>query len=162
MRFVLILVSLLVAAVPARAERQSLGTFSQWGAFREGGRCFAIARPDGSDRLRGAGSFAAIGYWTARGVRGQLNVRFARAPRAGSAVILRIDDGTFELAGSGLDAWAADPRSDAAIVAAMRSGVTMSVETRAAGGAMLRDYYLLRGAATAIDAAAIACAGKKP
>jgi hypothetical protein len=33
----------------------------------------------------------------------------------------------------------------------------MSVETRSVRGATVRDFYLLRGAATAIDAAAIAC-----
>jgi hypothetical protein len=36
--------------------------------------------------------------------------------------------------------------------------VEMSVETRSQGGGLMRDDYALRGAATAIDAAAIACA----
>jgi hypothetical protein len=40
----------------------------------------------------------------------------------------------------------------------MRTGIEMSVETRSASGALVRDSYRLRGAATAIDAAAIACA----
>jgi hypothetical protein len=40
----------------------------------------------------------------------------------------------------------------------MRTGLEMTVESRAAAGALIRDSYRLRGAATAIDAAAIACA----
>jgi hypothetical protein len=40
----------------------------------------------------------------------------------------------------------------------MRSGIDMIVETRSDRGALVRDYYQLRGAATAIDAAAVGCA----
>ena len=84
--------------------------------------------------------------------------RLSRAKREGSAVLLRIDDRTFQLRGGGADAWAADPAADAEIVSAMRTGIEMNVETRSASGALVRDSYRLRGAATAIDAAAIACA----
>jgi hypothetical protein len=37
----------------------------------------------------------------------------------------------------------------------------MSVETRSERGALIRDLYRLRGAATALDAAAIACAPRR-
>ena len=40
----------------------------------------------------------------------------------------------------------------------MRTGVDLAVETRATDGLLVRDQYRLRGAATAMDAAAIACA----
>ena len=39
----------------------------------------------------------------------------------------------------------------------MRTGIAMTVETRAASGRLIRDQYQLRGAASAIDAAALAC-----
>ena len=74
------------------------------------------------------------------------------------AILLRIDGRVFQMIGRGADAWAPDPAADAAIVAAMRNGVEMRIETRSAGGGRVRDHYHLRGAATAIDAAAIACA----
>ena len=76
-------------------------------------------------------------------------------------MLLRVDGRTFQLLGGGRDAWAPDPRADAEIQAAMRTGVDMVVETRAAGGALIRDQYALRGAATAMDAAAIACAPRR-
>ena len=72
--------------------------------------------------------------------------------------LLKIDDRTFQLLAGGRDAWAQDGRADAEIVAAMRTGVAMTVETRSERGAFVRDNYGLAGAATAIDAAAIACA----
>jgi hypothetical protein len=145
-------------ATPAAAQQQSLGIFGTWGAFRGPDRCHAIAEPYQPPRAGDGRGFASVGYWPARAVGGQAFFRLSRAKREGSAVLLRIDDRTFQLRGGGADAWAADPAADAEIVSAMRTGIEMSVETRSASGALVRDSYRLRGAATAIDAAAIACA----
>jgi hypothetical protein len=149
---------LMVMAAPALAQPQSIGIFGTWGAFRGPGRCYAIAEPFQAPRPGDGRGFASVGYWPARAVGGQAFFRLSRAKREGSAVLLRIDDRTFQLRGGGADAWAADPAADAELVSAMRTGIEMSVETRAADGALVRDSYRLRGAATAIDAAAIACA----
>ena len=73
-------------------------------------------------------------------------------------MLLRIDGRSFQLLGGGRDAWAPDARADAEIQAAMRTGIDLVVETRSADGRLVRDHYRLRGAATAMDAAAIACA----
>jgi hypothetical protein len=145
-------------AFPAGAQPQSVGIFGQWGAFRDTTRCYAISEPAGPRRREGERAFASVGYWPGRNIRGQVHFRFARPKRPGSAVLLRIDDRTFQLIGGGIDGWAPDAAADAAIVSAMRTGVAMSVETRSQNGSLLRDDYPLRGAATAIDAAAIACA----
>ena len=59
--------------------------------------------------------------------------------------------------GGGRDAWTPDGRADDEIMTAMRTGIEMIVITRAVGGTVVRDHYRLRGAATAMDAAAIAC-----
>jgi hypothetical protein len=148
----------LLAAVPAAAQQQSLGVFGLWGAFSERERCYAIAEPQGA----GAGrAFASAGWWPRRGARGQIHFRLSQPKRAGSAILLRIEERTFQLMGGGADAWAPDSRADAEIVAAMRTGLQMSVETRADRGALIRDSYNLRGAATALDAAAIACATRR-
>jgi hypothetical protein len=151
---------LLALSSPVAAQRLSLGIFSQWGAFRDERpqRCFAIAQPVRSPKAEGWQAFASVSYWPAQRTRGQVHFRLSRQKRQGSAVLLRIDDRTFQLVGGGANAWAPDRRADAEIVATMRSGVNMSVETRSVRGARVRDYYQLRGAATAVDAAAIACA----
>lgn len=146
----------ILVAVPAVAQRQAVGIFFQWGAFREAGRCFAMAVPE--DGRQDSGAYASIGYWPDRRLAGQIHFRLSREKRPESAVLLKIDDASFQLIGGGAEAWAPDRRADAAIVAAMRSGIEMRIETRGAGGRLVRDRYGLRGAATAIDAAAVACA----
>ncbi len=148
-------------AVPAAAQPQSLGIFASWGAFRDGARCYAITAPHESPPPRGWRPFAAIGHWPARGRGGQLHVRLSREKRQSSAVLVRIDGRSFQLAGGGRDAWAPDVRADAEIQAAIRTGIELAVETRGVDGRPVRDLYRLRGAATAMDAAAIACAPRR-
>lgn len=160
MRRIPFFIVLLALATPVAAQKQSLGIFFQWGAFREEApkRCFAIAEPHRSPKPEGWRPFASIGFWPGTKARGQVHFRLSRNKRPGSAVLLRIDDRTFQLFAGGASAWARDAQADAEIVAAMRSGIDMIVETRSDRGALVRDHYQLRGAATAIDAAAVACA----
>ena len=157
----MLLLSTLSFSAPSEAQRQSLVINGMWGAFAERNRCYAISEPVRPGRAGANRAFASIGWFPGRAVRGQVHIRFAEPKRPGSAVLLRIDGRTFQLIGGGADAWAPDGRADAEIVAAMRSGVEMIVESRNARGGTMRDGYRLRGAATAIDAAAIACAPKR-
>lgn len=157
MRRTVIALLCLAAATPALAQRRPLGTWFFWGAFRDNERCFAISEPHQASADQGQRPFASIGWWPGRGLAGQLHVRLGRQKRQGSAVLLRVDGRTFQLVSGARDAWAPDARADAEIVAAIRTGVDMSIETRSANGLAMRDLYRLRGAATAIDAAAIAC-----
>lgn len=163
MRFALLTIASVALAVPAVAQRQAIGIFGNWGAMREGdgSRCFAIAEP--TRELRGLEwrPFASVAYWPGRNARGQVHFRLSRMKRAGSVLLLRIDDRTFQLAGGGMNAWAPNPGADAEIVSAMRSGIDMTLETRSDRGGIVRDNYQLRGAATAIDAAAIACSRRR-
>jgi hypothetical protein len=159
-RFSILLLSSVLAA-PAAAQPQSLGAFGSWAAFRDGGRCYAITQPYQAPEAQGWQPFASVGIWPGRGRGGQLHIRLSRATRTGSAVLLRIDGRPFQLIGGGRDAWAPDGRADADIQAAMRTGIDLVVETRATDGLAVRDLYRLRGAATAMDAAAIACAPRR-
>jgi hypothetical protein len=141
------------------AAPEPLGIFSGWGAFddREGRKCYAIGQPFNlPDRLEPL-AFASVSYWPGRGAGPQLHVRLSREKRAGSAVILRIGSRIFQLRGAGTDAWAANAAADRQIAEAMRTGLEMAVETRSTRGSRIRERYQLRGAASAIDAAAIAC-----
>jgi hypothetical protein len=150
----------LILAGPVAAQQQALGVFGSWGAFEQDAprRCYAIAEPHRSPRPINWRPFASVGFWPTRGVRNQVHFRLSREKRPGSAAILRIDDRSFQLIAGGNNAWAPNAEADAEIVAAMRRGLDMRVETRSVGGRRIRDQYRLRGAATAIDAAAIACA----
>ncbi|MGE4429504.1 MAG: hypothetical protein AB7E05_02055 [Sphingobium sp.] len=143
----------------ARAA-DSLGVFDGWGAFRDGGqgRCYAIAEPGRSSPSGGGGHpYAAIGTWPDRGVRGQFHVRLSRQPAEKSRVYLSLGERRFALVSQGQDIWSQDAAMDGAIVSAMRSAQTMSVEGTARNGRAFYDLYVLKGAATAMDAAALAC-----
>jgi hypothetical protein len=148
----------LAVAVPVQA-RDALGVFSDWGAFRDArpNRCFAIAEPfrGGAGKWR---PFASVAHWPGAKVRAQLHLRLSREKRGDAPVTLSVDGQRFSLSGAGGDVWSPDARTDAAIVAAIRSGRSMSVATVAANGSAFADVYRLKGAATAIDAAALGCA----
>lgn len=152
----------LLAMAPASAAlaRDSLGTFAQWGAFRDPQvpRCYAIARPYNAQGRDGGQAFASVGHWPLRSVRNQVHFRLSRSAAPGTQVSLAIIGKRVPLRALGGDAWAADARADAAITAAMRTGKTMSVTFTAATGGRRVDRYTLPGAATAIDAATIGCA----
>lgn len=148
----------LLGATPV-AARDSLGVFDRWAAFRDATplRCYAISVP-----VRGGSNgrwrpFAAIGTWPAQGARAQVHIRLSRERRQNAQLTLSVGDRRFALVAGNADAWAPDARTDAAIVAAMRSSRSMSVEGLASNGAPFADTYALRGAATAIDAAALGC-----
>lgn len=139
--------------------RSALGTFEGWGAFRDERplRCFAIAEPvrAGGGKWR---SFASVATWPQAGLRGQVHIRLARERLASAPVTLTIGARRFAMVAGGADVWAPDPRADAAIVAAMRSAPAMRITTRAVTGAPFSEVYALKGAATAMDAAALGCA----
>lgn len=151
----------MVLALVAQASgtgREALGTFERWGAFRDASppRCFAIAQPVAT--VGGNWKpFASVASWPRDGTRNQLHVRLSHSRDARAKVTLSIGERRFELVAGEADAWSPDARTDAAVVAAMRSGRSMSVETVARGGKPYADVYALKGAATAIDAAALGC-----
>jgi len=157
-----LLVSLTLLAAPALA-RDSLGMFGSWGAFRDpqasgGPRCYAIAMAAPSTLQRDYQPYAAIGTWPRQQVRGQIHFRLSRKLQPNTPITLIMSGQRYQLVGGGGDAWAADKRMDAAIVAAMRSAGEMTVSARGADGRGFTNTWSLDGAATAMDAAAVGCA----
>lgn len=150
----------LALATPADA-RDSLGVFERWGAFRDARplRCYAIAQPTRPAPKNAQWQpFASVAFWPAARQRNQLHIRLSRARGPQARVVLAIGSQRWPLLAGGADAWAPDPRADAAIVAAMRSAESLYVTSRTPAGTLFTDAYRLRGAATAIDAAALGCA----
>ena len=150
----------LLFAAPATA-RDSLGIWNTWGAFSDAGvpRCYAIAKGTGAEgRSDEFQPFFTVGNWPRRGTRGEVHVRLSRRIGPGGTVTLSIAGERFALMAGAADAWAADRRMDAAIVAAMRSARTMTVTARSASGRVFSDSYTLAGAASAMDAALLGCA----
>ncbi len=152
------LIAALIAA-PALA-RDSLGMFNSWAAFRDpqAPRCYAIAMAAPSTMQRDFQPYADVAWWPRHGVRGQVHFRLSRKLAPNAAISLSIGGQKIPLVGGGGDAWAADKRGDAAIMAAMRSAKEMTVNARDAAGRGFSNSYDLQGAATAMDAAAVSCA----
>jgi hypothetical protein len=144
------------------AAKDALGVFGQWGAFRDPAvpRCYAIAAAEDNarDSKRETAPSVSVGTWPRRGIRGQVHVRLSRGLAQGAAISLRLGGRSFTLTGHGTDAWAADARMDATIIAAMRSAPSLTVSARDGAGRRFTDRYSLEGAATAMDAATVGCA----
>jgi hypothetical protein len=153
------LLFMLLFAAPAVA-REPLGVFERWGAFSDAAprRCYAIAQPVRAGAAARWRPFASVATWPGRGARNQLHIRLSRERDPRARVTLSVGERRFGLVAGKADAWAPDKRTDAAVVAAIRSGRSMSVESLSRGGQPFADVYALRGAATAIDAASLACA----
>lgn len=155
----LVAVLALVTASPALA-RESLGLYGTWGAFRDPvvPRCYAIAMAERGNLWRDYQPFAAVGNWPRRGARNQLHFRLSRRLAEGSSITLRIGGQRYVLTGGGGDAWPANERDNAAIIAAMRSATRMTVTAQGAKGGRFSNTWPLPGAASAMDAALIGCA----
>jgi hypothetical protein len=155
--------ALLAAPALGQGARTALGIFESWGAFRDAStsRCYAVATPDSSAGRASVRGYASVGFWPKSRIRQQFYVRLSRPRGERAELRLTLGERRFVLTGNGVHGWASDQRIDAAIVAAMRSKASMVVESTGADGRRIADRYQLRGAATAIDAAALGCAGMR-
>lgn len=147
----------------ALSARTSLGVFGDWGAFRDPaqGRCYAIATAQPDPRRTDRQGYMTVGIWPRARVQGQLYWRLARTPLPGAIVTAQIAGRSYRLQVQGTGAWSRDEAMDAALKAAMRSARNLSVVYRDTNGRRFADRYRLQGAATAIDAATLACAQRR-
>lgn len=154
----LLLLAVLIAT-PALA-REALGMFGEWAAFKDPAtpRCYAIAKAAPSTLQRDYQPYVTVAWWPRQNQRGQVHFRLSRKLQANAPIVLTVGRTRINLVGGGGDAWAADARGDAAIVAAMRSASEMTVSARDAGGRGFSNTWPLQGAASALDAATLACA----
>lgn len=146
----------LFAAILLAVTPTSLGIYEAWGAFADTGprRCYAMSAPV----QKGRTGFVAVGVWPASGPRSQLHVRLSRPRSDAARVTLTIGERRFRLIAGPRDGWAPDAETDRAIVAAMRGARSLSVESVGTDRRPFADVYRLSGAASAIDAARVACA----
>jgi hypothetical protein len=157
-RIVTLLLGMLASAAMARGAVIYAG--GAWAAIDRGAACEALSR---SVRIAAKGKVQAEAGFTFSADRrrwGEFHARLRRMPREGAAVMLNVGGQPFLLVSRGNAAWSAGPLQEQAIIAALRGATGMAVESRDSAGRRFIDPYSLDGAATAIDAAAAACAGK--
>jgi hypothetical protein len=157
MRNVLAALLLIGGASGALAER-ILFAGGNWAAIDFGGRCEARTKalwPRAKTQ-----PFAGFAFDRAGARQGIFYAHLSRPAREGGSVIASIGSAPFLLAGKGQWAWVRSAQQRAAILDAVRYGTALRIEYRDVSGRRTVDHYALGGAATAIDAAAAACAGK--
>ncbi|HEY7005398.1 MAG TPA: hypothetical protein VH392_02850, partial [Sphingomicrobium sp.] len=151
---------ILAALSTAAAKGDVVYAGGAWAAVDRGAACEALSRSAhvvAKGKVQGEAGFA---FSRDRRRWGEFHARLRRMPRAGAVVMLRIDKQPFLLVSRGNEAWSDGPLQEQAIIAALRGASGMTVESRDGAGRRFSDPYSLDGAATAIDAAAAACAGK--
>lgn len=160
MRLILAIALIVIAAPLAAKER--LGAYQSWAAFKDAEvpRCYAIG---GSDERSGTsssqgGGYISIGFWPKRGLTHQLYVHLSRTRSSNAGITLSVGGRRFQLVVDGNGGRAKDRAMDLAIIAAIRSAQSLSVQSSGVNGGTITDAYALRGAASAIDAAALGCA----
>lgn len=136
--------------------KDRLGAFQSWAAFKDPQvpRCYAIASPE---EATGDGGYVSIGFWPKRGLTHQVYVRLSLKRASNAGITLNVGGRRFRLVPDGNGGRAADRAMDLAIIAAMRSAQSMSVQSTGRNGGNIIEAYVLRGAASAIDAAALGC-----
>lgn len=150
--------AVILIAAPAIAKDR-LGIYQGWAAFRDTGtRCYAIAEADETAGTPSQTGYLSISFWPKQRVTHQVYVRLSRARSENSGITLNTGGRRFRLRADGSQGWAPDRETDLVIVAAMRSAASLSVESIGRDGRPIVDAYALRGAPSAIDAAALGCA----
>ncbi len=161
MKFWAMLSGLALLAAPALAKDR-LGVYQSWAAFRdaETPRCYAIAAPEETIRNRELKPYLSIGFWPNEGITYQFYVRLSRERSSNSGVTLSAAGRRFRLKADRTGGWGKDRRMDLAVMTAIRSARSLSIESIGRDGKSIVDVYNLRGAPSAIDAAALGCRGK--
>ena len=152
---------LLIALLPSPAlASQILFARGDWSAIDFGSRCEARSRMLEPPADMKPPPFVGFLFDPGGAAQGQFYVRLSRPAGAGAVAMLAIGNQPFLLIGRGQSAWSRSPSQSQAIIAAVRNSATMRVDFRDESGRRYSDHYGISGAATAIDAAAAACAGK--
>lgn len=150
--------AVLIAGASAGEAAQVIFAGGAWTAIDYDAQC--EARSKALWAKQGTEPYAGFAFAARGGAQGRFYVHLSRAARAGATVVATIGSEPFLLAGKGEWAWSSGAAQSAAILKAARYAGGMRVESRDQRGRRIVDRYELRGAATAIDAAAADCAGK--
>ena len=160
MRTVVAALLLISSAAAPAAPGSVIIARGNWAAIDRSTTCEAMTR---SLRIAAKGkvqAIATVAFTTDRRRWGEFRARMARMPRPGASVLLRVAGRPFLLVSRGNFAWSNGGLQGHAIIAALRQGGSMQIESRDLAGRRFSEPYLLEGAPPAIDAAAARCAGK--
>jgi invasion protein IalB len=168
---VLTLTGLLVAFYAAQAAAQDanlIDNFGKWSAFAEPAKakkkslCYMASAPgkeEGDYKSRGD-SYLLVTHRRKEKAFNVVSIRAGYSYREGSEVTVTIGGHAFQMFTDGGNAWAAEAKTDKALVAAMRAGSTMTVKGVSGRGTKTTDTYSLSGFTAAHNAISKACGVK--
>jgi hypothetical protein len=165
------LVAAAVCALPATAFAQapanptSLGASGDWEAFTyeaEGSKvCYVYSQPKKSEASKkGAGRgpiYFMITHWPGKNVKAQPSTFIGYKFKDGVDVKLTVDAKNFVLYPVENMAWTDKIETEKAILAAMKSGKTMTVSGTSSKGTTTTDSYSLKGISAAMATIDGAC-----
>lgn len=162
-RFLLaIVIAPLLLALPASAERTSLGKFKDWVVFKDtvGGQELCYAATEATSKTPASANHGSVWYyvttWKSGAATAQPSVRVGYDFREGSSPKTKVGRSSWTLFTSGREAFA-DDKDDKAIVEALRKGANLSFEGTSARGTNVSYKFSLSGSAAAIDKSVEAC-----
>lgn len=146
-----------MTASAAEARGSVVYAGGAWAAIDRGDTCEALSRSQKIAPKDKVQPVAGVSFTPDHRRWGEFHARLSRVPRADSSVMLQVGDQPFLLVTRAGWAWSRGPLQAQAIIAALRDGTSMRIESRDEAGTHFSDPYLLDGAPTAIDAAAARC-----
>jgi hypothetical protein len=155
---ILLLGAFLFLPITAHAgEQRLMSAFDAWEAyvFDENGSkvCYMASQPgnaEGNYTKRGD-SFALVTHRPADNTRNVFSYIAGYPYKAGSEVVLKIDEQEFKLFTQDETAWAPDSETDNKIMDALKNGKTMVVSGISSRGTKTKDTYSLKGSTKAYD-----------
>ena len=151
-----------LAAAPAFAAQQTLGSFQDWTAFSDGAErrtCYIGSVPkkkEGAYTVRGE-TYVLATHRPGEKVFGEVSVEAGYTYKPGSEVEITVDGQNFKLFTQGGNAWAYDEKGDRALLEAMRAGRQMVVKGTSSRGTLTTDTYSLAGFSAALQSIDKAC-----
>ncbi|MFO1088953.1 MAG: invasion associated locus B family protein [Hyphomicrobiales bacterium] len=146
----------LAPALATAADQPTLaGTFNDWAAYSYKGAnglvCYIVSQPKKSDPKVSKRDpvFFLVTHRPGDKVRNEVNTIIGYPFKKDSVAKLTIDNTDFSLFTKGDGAWS--DSKDAAIVAAMKKGHSMSIKGSSQRGASTTDTYSLAGVQAAMD-----------
>ena len=152
----------LFASTAAIAEPQALGTYDAWSAYTSKEKtdqiCYISAKPDKSEGkfTKRGGVFAEVTHRPAEHRTGVFTLLSGYTFKTGAPATLTVNGSNFTLFTRGDAAFAQDA-DDPKIVAAMRSGSTMTFTGTSSKNTEIKDSFSLKGIETAYAAINKAC-----
>jgi len=153
--------SLAVPLLPAAAD--VIGVYRAWTAVtvskEKKNTCMMWAQPKRSRGFKGKRGevFAFVTHQPSEDRINRVSFETGYDLGARPNVLVRVDDDTFSLNAQGTGAWTRSAEDDLALIAAMREGQLMTVESETGDGALIRDGFSLFGFTAAYKAINAAC-----